>query len=74
MQKQPTNTKAKCYSKLKGRTCVVSKHCPFQPSTYLCGCSGDKVRVVESTVVRKVIRGDKKMLKLEHEKFSKRAL
>lgn len=73
MQKQPTNTKAKCCSKLKGRTCVVSKH-PFQPSTYLCGCSGDRVRVVESTIVRKVIKGAKKMLKLEHEKFSKRAL
>ena len=55
MQKQPTNTKAKCCSKLKGRTRVVSKHYPFQQSTYLCGCSGDRVRVVESIIIRKMI-------------------
>ena len=74
MQKQPKNTKAKCCSKLKGRTCVVSKHYSFQPLTYLCGCSGDRVRVVEGTIIRKMIKGAKIMLKLEHEKFSKRAL
>lgn len=74
MQKQPKNTKAKCCIKLKGRNCVVSKYYPFQPSTYLCGYSRDTVRVVESTIIRKMIKGAKLMLKLEHEKFSKRTL